>query len=283
MEYLQIEDIHEHTQEIRGALESLLASKVLVVRSDALQWRFLRDCFECLLSNEYISDFEMIASVQLAQYKYEIEDKLRRFYLHPGKPLDFVFTVVHSSKLSMHGFDEIYPSLAGYSLLVRDLTIDRITDGAGSGENLKLYLERVVTEANDAEFRAYAALPEIRDDEIARWFCVGSPAYNEIRNILERHNKKGWVLSNPYNPSTKRLTKLNVKEVTKDEARVDTMEYWYLRWWDERKGSYEYSYRESNRQMYELRKIGDEWKVYRNLRGQPRSSTPHRWNRRQRS
>lgn len=281
MEYLQIEEIHERTQEIRSALESLLASKVLVVRGGALQWRFLRDCFERLLSNEHISDFGRVAPVQLAQYKFEIEDKLRRFYLHPGKPLDFVFTVVHSSKHSLHGIDEGYPSLAGYSLLVRDLSIDRITHDEETGENLRLYLERVVTEANDAEFRAYAALPEIRDDEISRWFCAGSPAYNEIRNILERHNKKRWVISNSYNPSTKRITEVKVKKVSLNEARVSAKEYWYLRWWDEREESYVYAYRESNDQMYELKKIDNEWKVYRNLRGQPRTSTPHRWNRRQ--
>jgi hypothetical protein len=282
VEYLQIDDIRGRASEIREALESLMSSKVMVVRRGALQWAFLRDCLERLLTGDYLSPFDGLAPVQVGQYKFEIEDRLRRFYLHPGKPVDYVFRVVHATKLSMHGLDETYPSLAGYCLLVRNLAIDRVVGGTVDAENIKLYFERVVAEANDAEFRAYDSLPVIRTDELDRWFCAGSPAYNEIRNILERHYKRKWVISNPYNPSTKRIQHIKVKQIGPEEAMVDTMEYWYLRWWDELEGSYVYSYRESNRQMYVLRKDGDDWKVYKNLRGQPRTSTPYRWNRRQR-
>jgi hypothetical protein len=283
MEYLQVAEIRTLCQEIRVAFESLIASRVVVARPNAQQWAFMKDCLEHLLSGNHHSGFEQIPKTQLAQYKFEIEDRLRRFYLHPGKPVDFVFSVVHASKLALHGLDGTYPSLANYCLLVRDLTVDRpIAGNEVTGENLKLYLERVVTEANDAEFRAYAALPAIKADELSQWFCAGSPAYNEIRGILERNHKKKWVISNPFNPSTKRILKVTVKKIGHLEAEVDTMEYWYLRWWDEFDDSYAYSYRESNRQMYILRKEGDEWKVYENLRGLPRTSTPNRWNRRQR-
>lgn len=282
MEYLQVWEILERSREIRDSFEALLASRVVTVRRSAQQWSFARGCLERLLSGNHQSVFEQMGKTQIAQYKFEIEDRLRRFYLHPGKPVDFVFSVVHTSKLVLNGLDETYPSLANYCLLVRDLTVDRpIADIEISGENLKLYLERVVTEANDAEFRAYAALPEIRAEELDRWFCAKSPAYNEIRNILERHHKKKWVISNQFNPSTKRMLKVKVKTVNQIEAEVDTMEYWYLRWWDEREGAYVYSYRENNRQMYVLRKDDNEWKIFSNLRGQPRTSTPNRWNRRQ--
>lgn len=282
MEYLQLDDIRDRAEEIRVTLDSLLAARVMVVRRGALQWVFLRDCLERLLTGDNLSTFDGLLPIRVAQYKFEIEDRLRRYYLHPGKQVDYVFRVVHASKLNLYGLDETYPSLAGYCLLVRNLTVDRAMGEAVDAENTKLYLERVVAEANDAEFRAYAALPEIRAEELVRWFCTGSPAYNEIRNILERHNKKKWVISNQFNPSTKRIQQIKVKKIGPDEAMVDTMEYWYLRWWDELEGSYVYSYRESNRQMYVLRRDGDEWKVYENLRGQPRTSTPYRWNRRQR-
>jgi hypothetical protein len=48
----------------------------------------------------------------------------------------------------------------------------------------------VVTESIDAEFRAYAALPEIKVEELNPWFCAESPAIKEILNVLSRHQKK---------------------------------------------------------------------------------------------
>jgi hypothetical protein len=219
---------------------------------------------------------------QQPQYKFEVEDRLRRYYQHPGNAVDFVFTIVHKSNLAPWGIDsDTYPNLAGYCLLVRDLDVDRSGSAAEQrGENLRLYLERVVTEANDAEFRAYAALPEVMTDELARWFCPESPAIKEIVNLLIRHRKKRWIISNPLNPSTKRILSIKVKKIGQNEALVNTMEYWYLRWWDEREESYVYSYRETNRQMYILKMDGAEWKVFQNLRSLPRTSIPNRWNRR---
>jgi hypothetical protein len=48
----------------------------------------------------------------------------------------------------------------------------------------------VVTESIDAEFRAYAALPEIKVEGLNPWFCAESPAIKEILNVLSRHQKK---------------------------------------------------------------------------------------------
>jgi FMN phosphatase YigB (HAD superfamily) len=127
--------------------------------------------------------------------------------------------------------DEVnYPDLAGYCLLVRDLTLDRNWRAAGERANLYLYLERIITEANEAEYRAYAALPEVKTSELGRWFYPESPAMKEIINLLSRHQKKRWVISNPLNPSTKRILSIKVKKVSQDEASVNTIESWYLRW-----------------------------------------------------
>jgi len=59
--------------------------------------------------------------------------------------------------------------------------------------------------------------------------------------------------------------------IGQDEAEVTTTEYWYLRWWDERDGSYVYSYRETNRQMYVLKNKGGQWKVFQTSAGNPAS------------
>lgn len=277
MEYLQLEEIGNNSERIRAALNDLMGTKAFIFKRGARQWQFLRDSLERLLSTGSISEFDSVSTVQAAQYKFEIEDRMRRFYLRPGHMVDFVFTLVHKS--SLHEFIddfENYPLLAGYALLIRDWSADRRSVVITEIGDLKQYFEKVIAEANDAEFRAYAALPEIQTEELNQWFCSGSPAFNSIYNILSRHSKKQWVISNPYNPSTKRLLKVKVKKVDANEAMVDTIEYWYLRWWDALDGSYTYPYRETNRQMYVLKKEDGQWKVFDNLRRQPRSSAPNR-------
>jgi len=79
------------------------------------------------------------------------------------------------------------------------------------------------------------------------------------------------------NPSTKRVLSVKVKKIKGTEAVLATSEYWYLRWWDAKAGSYVYPYRETNRQLYIVRKEPDGWRVFENLRPPPRSSVPHRW------
>jgi hypothetical protein len=283
MEYLLLNEIRDKSAEIKKALEALSATKAIVGKPNAKQWLFFRACVELLFSPETVTGFEKLQPIQAAQFKFEVEDKLNRFYLHPGKPLDFVFSLAHKSKLSGYGIenDSAYPALADYCVLIRDLSIENDRDKINDHVNLSLYLERVVTEGIEAEFRAYQALPDIRTEELTRWFCADSPALKEILNLLNRHKKKRWFINNPMNPSTKRLLNISVKSVMAEEAIVTTTEYWYLRWWDEKEDSYVYAYRETNNQSYILKPESGDWKVHMNLRPQPRTSTPHRWNRRQ--
>lgn len=96
-------------------------------------------------------------------------------------------------------------------------------------------------------------------------------------HILVRHRERGWVLSNPFNPSTKRLLSVSVRTMEAGEARVDTTEYMYLRWWDTRRQKYGYAYREHNRQIYLLTEGSDgQWRVLDNLRPAPRATPPNR-------
>ena len=98
----------------------------------------------------------------------------------------------------------------------------------------------------------------------------------EILNVLSRHKERGWVLTNPMNPSTKRILSIKVKDIEKKEIFVSTTEYWYLRWWDSRKKTYAFPYRETNHQQYVLRIDDGIWKVYETIRPAPRTSIPHR-------
>ena len=83
-------------------------------------------------------------------------------------------------------------------------------------------------------------------------------------------------MSNPANPSTKRLLAIDVKEIRGNEAVVRTTEYWYLRWWSTVEQRYRYPYRETNRQTYLLVNTPDGWLVDENIRPAPRSSAPYR-------
>jgi hypothetical protein len=85
------------------------------------------------------------------------------------------------------GDDGAYPSLAGHCLLVRDLSEEHVGERASVPDAGATYLERVVTAGIDAEFEAYAALPEIRIDGTARWFVANGPAYCEVVNPVTRH------------------------------------------------------------------------------------------------
>lgn len=276
MVFLDATEVREKAAAIRFALTSLLANRSVVARPQTAQWKFFLACAEALLSGQPATEYSLLSNVTLAQYKFEAEDKLRRFYQRPGKPVDFVFTMVHLRDLLKYQITaaESYPNVRSYCVLVRDLKGEEgsLEDPA----NLKPYLERVVTEAIDAEFRAYTALPAVDTESLQGWFCPNGPAYREVLNLLTRHKKKGWILSNPLNPSTKRLLSVKVRRISGDSAEIGTMEYWYLRWWDDRKGSYTYSYRETNRQTYILRKTASGWCVFENLRPSPRTSAPNR-------
>ncbi|TAN45841.1 MAG: hypothetical protein EPN22_01470 [Nitrospirae bacterium] len=285
MEYLTHHQIRNQAEIIKKSLDVILDTKPVVGKRTSKQWRFFVDCFRRLVDSSAPSEFDGISSTQAAQFKFEVEDKLRRFYLRPGSLPDFLFSIMHKSNVPLYTVDshDEYPCLAGYCMLIRDVSGERreITDN--NKTDLKVYFERIIAEANDAEFRAYASLPELKTDELNKWFYTGSPAIKEIINVLTRHHKKGWVISNPLNPSTKRLLSIKVKKIKNNEAVINTMEYWYLRWWDTTDKSYVYSYRETNRQKYILRKEGAAWKISENLRPMPRASVPYRWSRRQKS
>ena len=116
MEFLTLEQLRECVVEIRAAFNALMENQTLAVRKDARQWRFFRSCLErtlAALPGTWSADrvhwpsvtgaalaaipgrWPMHPPQQLAQFKFEVEDKLRRFYLRHSGPIDFVFSLVH--------------------------------------------------------------------------------------------------------------------------------------------------------------------------------------------
>ncbi|PKN54688.1 MAG: hypothetical protein CVU56_25180 [Deltaproteobacteria bacterium HGW-Deltaproteobacteria-14] len=212
-----------------------------------------------------------------AQFKFEVEDRLRRYYQNPGRPVRFVIGLAHRATLARTGLPDVldWPALAGYVATIRDVGSDLAA--LPRERDTKQYLERVVAEAIDAEFAAYVVLPAISPAALERWLVPDGPALRGVMHVLVRHRERGWILTNPFNPSTKRLMSAKVKDLAATSATVGTTEYFYLRWWDTRREKYAYAYRELNRQTYVLERGQDGlWRVLDNLRAAPRATPSNR-------
>jgi len=121
-----------------------------------------------------------------------------------------------------------------------------------------------VRNAARAEFEAYSRLPKVSVSQLSRWFTDGS-AHRRIVHLLRRHAKRGWVISNPGNPSTFEVLDARLKALDGNRAIVITEEYWYLRWYESRSGKYRFIYNEKNAQTYSLRQTRSGWRVKVNV------------------
>lgn len=276
MEFLSAAAVREREDEVRRVLETLLASRAVVGKPGADQWRFLAACLERVLRPESASNLDGLSPARAAQLKFEAHDRLRRFYRRRDDDRALSFFLVHRAELERYRIADApgYPSLSGYCLLVHDPELDatllrdnRLVDG---------YVERVVTEAVDAEFGTYMALPALDPSRLNPWFVVDGPAFREIVERAAQRRAQEWVLSNPTNPSTKRILSLDVRREGEDEALVRSTEYWYLRWWSRRLGDYVYAYRETSRPVYVVKRFEDEWRVLQTLRKAPHALAQNR-------
>jgi hypothetical protein len=133
-----------------------------------------------------------------------------------------------------------------------------------------------VVDCVDAEFNAYLALPFINQEALSKFFLCNSPAYNDLINTLTLTSARGWILSNPGNPSTKLIFNVNVKEIEEDSAIVKSSQYWYFRYWSLVTKRYPIIYRERIGVTYFLKKIDNCWFVENHIMPKSITSTPHR-------
>jgi hypothetical protein len=271
--YLTPAQIGARAEAVTAEFERLLATKKLVLRPTSKQWTFLRHCFSVLLGGE--SRDAAYTRQQALQYKFEVEDKLRRYYLAPGRAVPFVFRISHLEKaLALSLIEDGYPSANGYVLLVAEPGAVAAADHGAISD----VLERVVTEATDAEWAVYQKLPDVELAALERCFVVTGSAYKRIRHLAEQHHNRRWTIAKPdNNPSTKRVLDVKVIEIEPERARVRTKEYWYLRWFSLDANDYaKVDYRETNVQTYIMVLRDGRWLVEDNIYPPPRSSTPHR-------
>jgi hypothetical protein len=274
MAFWSLDRVRDHSNEVRGAFEDLLSRPAFASRHGSKQWRFFRACLDRLLGNE--ADGSEIPRPRVTQYKFEVDDRLRRYYRSPGPSVKLVFSIIdkafaESRDLVPHG----YPCYAGYVLLVSDAR--PASAAVKNSTDLAEFLERVVVEAAYAEFVAYKRLPEIDLSSLDGHFEPGGPAYLRIQNLIEiSHRKQRTISHPPHNPSYMRVHRCRMQRKEDSAAIIATEEYWYLRWWSIPKGEYDHIYQETNRQVYRVRLSGTLWLVDENTYPQPRSTATRR-------
>ncbi len=269
--YLTREEVDFYSEALSAEFERLTRHRWFAARKSARQWAFFRHSFEVLVGRAS-GDFDC-GRQEAVQYKYEISDKLRRYYSAPGEHVRFIFTL-ESEKQSGHldGDDAAYPRANGYLLRV---TLNEPL--ADSAQQISAYLKRVVADAIDAEWAVYTKLPRVDLTPLDGLFDPNGSAYKRIQRIAQSHSKKQFTLANDLNPSTRRLIDVRVVELTTAAARVRTSEYWLLYWWSlEDKAYIKYVYNELNKQTYFLALIDNRWLVQDNYYPTPKTSTPRR-------
>ncbi len=270
--YLRPEQLSAVASEVREEFEQLMRSRRVVGRRQSKQWLFLRHCFEVAISGAS-QDFPC-SPQQAVQYRFEVDDKLRRYYLTPGRSIPFILRLIHiRTALSLSLVDENYPSANGYVLLVSADSFDAVDT-----ESQRELIERVIAEATDAEWQAYVHLPEVHLAPLERCFVIDGSAYRKVQFIVQRHHQRRWTISQPHtNPSTKRLMDVRVLKIDKGLAEVRTKEYWYLRWFDLGKRDYaRIDWREASYQRYTVVRHDGRWLVESNEYPPPRGSAPYR-------
>ena len=114
----------------------------------------------------------------------------------------------------------------------------------------------IVERAVFAEFQAYQALPNLKKAKkiIAPYFYPNSSALKRVHGILERNQKRNWMLVDDLNPSTVKLISSEIVEMNNEQAAVMTKEYWLLVWVNGLSKVSDYIYENEADQKYILAK-----------------------------
>ena len=277
-EYLSVQEVREVGGTVREVFRALLASPTVVRRARSRQWVFLKRLFSALLGEKAPS--LQASCAQLAQYKFEVESRLRLYYeIHGSGPVSYIFAIKHRSEAISHGLiDDAYPAMNGYVLLVAETSGATAIPPKRASRQL---IERVIDDAVRAELAVYRACPAVDLTPLDGLFVKDGEKYRYIANIAQQHHKKGWTISQPpTNPSTGRLLSVRVVRTGPDEAEVRTKEYWYLRWWSIKEQKYvDNPWKETSRLMYWLVLRDGRWLVEADHLPRPRAQSPRRMRR----
>ncbi len=273
--YLTKNEINQYADEIRHEFERLLRHPQLKGRQ-ARQWDFLRHCFNVAIGDES-GDFNPVKESAIKDYSFEVSAKLRKYYSKPhAKPTRFKFKLEgERRKAKTRDESSAYSCANGYSL--RIIPTDPALNTMQQTRNI---LSRVIDDAIHTVFDIYnrlpiegSALPKECLPVLEKYYDRGGAPYEQILADVERHHKKGEIISNAWNPSTRpQLRSLELKELDEQSARVHVSEYWNLHWFSTRQKVYAYIYHGQNRQHYTLVKHDNRWLIQENSYRRPRGS-----------
>lgn len=130
-------------------------------------------------------------------------------------------------------------------------------------------LKKVVQSGVEAEFAAYKAIPniELALHHLKKVYFQDRPGYNRILQVVERQQKRNWIINDQRNPSHAEILDITVEKLEDEKAIISTSEVWYLKWFDPSIEDYTYIYNKQNVQNYILRICPTEnvWKIDANL------------------
>ncbi len=137
-------------------------------------------------------------------------------------------------------------------------------------------ISKFIHQAMQAEFNAYKSVPECDEavNGLRNYFLLDGPASKKIMGVLENQTARGWVLTNPNNPSGYDIIEVKIKETFNDKAIIETQEHWVIQWYCAQLDDYRYRYNNTNRQSYILKKEHGRWKIWSNSYAAPEKYLP---------
>jgi hypothetical protein len=266
--YLSYSEILKRQRTLRSEFESLLAIPSIVLKRNAKQWRFFRSAFESLFGDNQ-NHFQCGAK-EATQYRHAVERKLGAYYGGGGSEVRrYRFWLMARRTALAEGYiDNSYPACDGYVVVVGEWSPERRTAALRRRD----YFERLVMEVMEAEWAVYLRCPDLDLSPLEGKVLEGSPMYVGIYRVAERNQQRRWMITNPGNPSNKRLLEVSVGKLHPDQVRVRTREYWLLDWWSVLTSDYTYPYHENNPQTYTFVQMDGLWLATTNDRPPPRFS-----------
>lgn len=265
--YLTLEEIEEHGLEIQKEFRALIENKKIIPKKDSNQWRFFESYFDLLLKKE--STFSCSA-VRAREHRHEIARRFHSFdKILSSASRKFRFAITHKKHLPPEFSD--YPSCGNGYVMTISLNLTAI-EGFHEGSVLEEFIEKSVSDAIDLEFEVYKKLPT--NDlpklllELQKAFDKDGKAYEKIFNTLQKHNNLKHTIVNLDNPSRRQLKDIALVSLDRKngKARIETKEYFYLKWYSEKKKDYlRKSYRKINIQTYILEWKNGKWMVIENV------------------
>lgn len=122
-------------------------------------------------------------------------------------------------------------------------------------------IKQIITQACQAEFDAYYALPKIKTEALNDYFIPEGPAWKKITSLVHRSISKKWILNFPDNPSYYKIIALEISSIQATQIEVKSKENWYLKWMCLKTNTSPFVYNELNEQYYLLSQHEGKWKI----------------------